>query len=78
MNTIAKEWDSYAAKVVPKNAGAVQVSETRQGFYAGAAAALNIMTTVGERNVSEAVGVAIIAGMHDELQRFVASVVARG
>lgn len=38
MKYIAKQWDSFLEKVVPKNAHITQVTETRKAFYAGAGA----------------------------------------
>ena len=37
MKAIARGWDSYRTTVVPIHASKVQVNETRQAFYAGAA-----------------------------------------
>jgi hypothetical protein len=36
--TIAEEWEGYREAVIPKNAGEVQIMETRRAFYAGALA----------------------------------------
>lgn len=33
---IEKAWEKYRQQVMPGNAGAVQIQETRRGFYAGA------------------------------------------
>lgn len=77
MNTIAEKWDGYAADVVPKNAPKVQISETRQAFYAGAAAILGIMAGLGE-NTSEDAGAAILAGLHDEIRMFMKTITERG
>jgi hypothetical protein len=33
---IGEGWDGYRTKIIPKNAGQVQVEETRRAFYAGA------------------------------------------
>ncbi len=33
---IRKAWRSYKEKVIPRNAPAVQVEESRRAFYAGA------------------------------------------
>lgn len=37
MRLIQQHWESYRARVIPKDAGGVQVEETRRAFYAGAA-----------------------------------------
>lgn len=35
MNRFGQMWDEYARKVLPQNAGQVQIQETRRAFYAG-------------------------------------------
>lgn len=42
-SAIALAWDGYRSACVPKDAIPVQIRETRLGFYAGAAAALDLM-----------------------------------
>ena len=34
---IARAWESYLRTVIPKDAGAVQIKESRQAFFAGSA-----------------------------------------
>lgn len=42
----AKTWERYATKVMPKQAGPVQMKETRRAFYAGGAALMNTILRV--------------------------------
>lgn len=41
--TLAAQWASYRERVMPVNAPPIQVSETRLGFYAGAAAMFDLL-----------------------------------
>lgn len=77
MNTIQEQWNSFAALVVPKDASPVQRQEMRRAFYAGAEAMTRIQFAVGDLAMSEAVGVQVLEGCHDELRRF-AQQVGRG
>ena len=71
MNTIQSEWGEYRKQVVPPDAGEVQLAETMNGFYAGASAALRIMSNISESDISTEAGVAIFDGLLDEVCRFV-------
>lgn len=44
MNLLKTEWDSYAEHVVPAAASTVQMEETKQAFYTGAAALFILIT----------------------------------
>ncbi|HKQ00514.1 MAG TPA: hypothetical protein VJ735_09310 [Actinomycetes bacterium] len=46
MKLLAKEWASYRERVVPVNAHAIQVQESRRAFYAGAASLWGLLMTV--------------------------------
>lgn len=35
-NTLTHEWEQYAERVIPDDAGPVQINETKLAFYAGA------------------------------------------
>ncbi len=39
-------WDDYANKILPEEASAVQVQETRRAFYAGGVSLLKTMVTI--------------------------------
>jgi hypothetical protein len=44
MGIINNAWLSYRANVMPKHAGTIQVMETRQAFFAGAAILFTALT----------------------------------
>ena len=73
MNTIQAQWLSYLRDVVPRDAGPVQVEECRRAFYAGAAGLLSITSTVIPY-MDEDAGVAVLEGLHQELQGFAVAV----
>lgn len=75
---IAKAWASYRERVLPKNAGPVQVEETRRGFYAGAAAVFGSVVeqlSPGEE-ITEA-DLALLDSIKAELDEYLASFKAR-
>ena len=41
--TLKAEWEDYRRKIIPAFARAVQIRETRRGFYAGAIAAFAVV-----------------------------------
>lgn len=73
MNTIQEGWIGYSKGVIPKDASAVQIEETRRAFYAGAAQVLGVMYEVGSRDLSEPAGVGILEGMHEEVRVFIST-----
>ena len=76
--TLAEAWASYEAKVLPRNCSDVQRSETRTGFYSGAAMVFAILTS----NVSEGPGEptdaddALMDNLHNEVKAFMAAKLA--
>jgi hypothetical protein len=64
-------WQSYAEKVLPKNAPAVQRQETRRAFYAGAMHLLSTMMDLGEPDVDEDAGAELLAATQREIEAFV-------
>lgn len=70
MNTVASEWEGYVEAVMPKDAPPIQRKEMRRSFYAGAAAILAIQSDISSDQVSEAAGVAILQGLHEEMRDF--------
>ena len=77
MNTVQEQWEIFSKQVVPKDAPAIQVTEMRRSFYAGAESMLRIQWAIGDSAISEDAGVAILEGVHDECRRF-ADDVAKG
>ena len=73
--TIAGLWASYSSSVLPASAGEIQRQETRRAFYAGASGLLGIMSGIGEPDVSEDAGVAVMEGLHQEATAFAQDVI---
>jgi len=48
VETFAEGWESYRDKVVPKDAGEIQVRETMTAFYAGAARLFSFLVGIGD------------------------------
>lgn len=72
---LADLWQSYAARVVPHEAGAAQRRETRRAFYGGVAAligALFSMLSDGDEITSD--DLAVMTGLQDELATFLRDV----
>src|SRR5688572_7099004 len=51
-NHVKSQWDTYRV-VMPKDAGATQIIETRRAFYAGAQALLHLMLKKFEPGLEE-------------------------
>jgi hypothetical protein len=75
--TLAEAWGTYRA-ILPQNASAVQVSETRNAFYAGARSVFSIILrrVTGEERDQEADD-AVLDGLVAELEAFHAEMRAR-
>lgn len=67
-------WYSYAEKILPKNASAVQRQETRRAFYAGAFEMLSRMAELGEPEIGEEAGVEVLEATQREIEAFVAGI----
>jgi hypothetical protein len=70
MRTLAEQWQTYAAQVLPANASRTQRIETRRGFYAGAQALLALINGVSIDDVSIDQGAAMLELLHQELLAF--------
>lgn len=70
--SVEADWKSYLDNVVPKNAGADQVMETRRAFYAGSWAMLQRLQSLGDDAYSEAQGVVMLEMLSLELKAFLA------
>lgn len=76
---IAKAWASYRQRVVPTNAGQVQVEETRRGFYAGAAAVFgSVIDQLSPGDEITDADVAVLETIQRELDEHIASFQQRG
>jgi hypothetical protein len=75
--TIRAAWDDYRAKVIPHDAGATQLQESRRAFYAGAESLmLLILTGLSEGPETTPSDETWIAAMHGELHQFARDVKA--
>lgn len=70
MNTIQEQWEQFSALVLPPDLSAIQAQEMRRAFYAGVQAMINIQWEIGDESISEAAGVQMLEGIHDECRRF--------
>lgn len=69
MRTIEECWKGFHA-ILPKDAPAIQVQETRRAFYAGFAACLGLFQKMGNDDLSDDAGAAILEGLHEEVMLF--------
>jgi hypothetical protein len=73
-NLIANAWADFASNVIPPDAGAQQIENARQIYYAGAVAAFEAIVRPGDdvlkpSQASERLAqtVSVINALHDEL-----------
>lgn len=67
---IASAWNSFEKAVMPVNAHAVQRREMRRAFYAGVWAMFQEAKKLGDDNISEDTGVAVLEAIETECQEF--------
>jgi hypothetical protein len=72
---LAASWDSYRRDVIPANAGAIQVQECYQAFWAGIAALHALLTGTPE---DEAEADAYVQEINIELSEFYTDVHMQG
>lgn len=71
MKIIEEGWKKYRAMVVPANAGEVQIAETRQAFYAGAAVLFeSLMRSLDPEKEPTANDMRIMDGLQAEIDEF--------
>lgn len=75
MRSIGDQWSSYQKQVLPLGASEVQINECRMAFYAGAFAMMQVFTSIGEPDVSEEAGMALIESFNQEFAEYAASLV---
>lgn len=68
---VKEKWDSYAAACVPTPPGTTQYEETRKAFYAAGVAIMDAVERTGESDMPEAVGLAFLNSISEELRGFV-------
>ena len=71
MKYIQNGWASYLKVIVPKNAGATQIEETKQAFFGGAAVLLTTMLNAmsGDTEATES-DLQFMTDLHNELDAF--------
>ena len=75
MKLIEQAWDLYRERVIPPQAGEVQVDESRKAFYAGATALFtSIMAGLGSGDEATVEDLSLLDGVRDELDEYVAGI----
>lgn len=69
IKTLAEAWTGYLERVVPRNAGPIQLKQTKRNFYAGALAMLSLMSSINE-DTPEEEGVKLFEALCQELKEF--------
>ena len=72
-NTVQDQWESFAATVIHPDAGPNQRDQMRLAFFAGAWAMFSMLTDVGETDVTEDQGLAVIEALRLECIAFAKS-----
>lgn len=72
--TIQQQWESYLRDVIPVGASALQISECRRAFFAGARGMFSSLQEASADPVSEDDGVVELEKLNQELQTFVTDV----
>jgi hypothetical protein len=73
--TVAEAFEGYRRTVIPAGASAVQIDETRAAFFAGAYFLLmSVSNTIGDPDVDEERGVAILEALRRECETFAAHI----
>jgi hypothetical protein len=68
---LSVEWETYVLDVLPLGASTVQISETRRGFYAGAASLYKLLMRVIFADAEPtAADLLAIEALRDELAAF--------
>ena len=68
---LAESWARYARAVVPAEAGPNQRQQLRDAFYGGAGLTVLVMMAIGEPDVTEAEGLAVLSSLKDDVSRYV-------
>lgn len=82
MNTFHEEWVKYWQVVVPDNAEAVQILETKKAFYAGAFSALSLIWSgiIKKEYTDEDVEktATLMLNLKEEVQKYLEHLIERG
>lgn len=69
--SLEEYWNGYLETVIPPDAHASQVIESRRCFYVGAAAMMNTMLEISENDsIDEEAGAKIMDARLEEIQEF--------
>lgn len=71
LGLIEVSWQTYLEKVVPENACDIQRRECKRAFFAGAVVAMSVLKEVGEREMNEDRGAAILEDVDCEIKQFI-------
>jgi hypothetical protein len=67
---IMKEWQSFAAAVMPPGVEPIQYNEMRRAFFGGAHAMLMVMGNIADQAETDAAGADVIEEVNRELWAF--------
>lgn len=74
---LAKQWEIYRKRVIPENAHAIQVIESRRAFYAGAECLMvAVMQNLSDGSETTEADLAVMESIDAELKQFVRDVQA--
>lgn len=63
-------WENFRKICIHKDAPPVQVDEMKKAFYAGCTTVLTTMAAIGEQDLPDEVGAAILESLHIEVKVF--------
>jgi len=72
LNSVAKEWERFAAMVFDKPPSKIQLNEMRKAFYAGAFTILTNVQEIAQPHISEAEGMQHLDNVCEECKAFYA------
>lgn len=72
MNTVQEQWIEYKNTVIPKDAGPIQMEETKLAFYSGAFVLINQLTSISE-DYTEEQACNIVSGINEEIENYLKS-----
>ena len=70
LKPVSEAWASYRERVLPADAGPIQVLECRRAFYAGVRALEGALEVISRPEVPEVEGVAYLEAVRREVMQF--------
>lgn len=70
MNTIESQWNKFTSEAVNVDADPQRIEELKLAFFAGAWSMMGLQHKLVEEGYSEPAGVAIMAGVYEEMKMF--------